>query len=68
MEVIDASTLLLLFLMEVIDSRSSSTLSTFDSAIYFSSLKISSLVSLPEFYNLGPVKVGDISSSLLTPE
>ena len=68
LEVIYAPTLSLLFLMEIRDDRDSSMLSIFDTAIYFYSLTLLSLVSLPVFYNSGPIKVGDISSSLLNPE
>ena len=54
--------------MEVIDARASSTLSNFESSVYFSSWTLLSLESLPIFYKSGPIKVGNISSSLLTTE
>ena len=66
-----------LFLMKVMDARSSSTLSNFDLAVYFSSLDsdvsfssliVLSLVTLSVFPNSVPIKVGNITSSLLTPE
>ena len=63
--------------MELMDARYSSTLSTFesavsfsslDSAVYFYSLTLLSLVTLSVFYKSGPIKVGNISSSLSTPK
>ena len=56
------------FLVEVIDALDSSKLSTFDSSVYFSSLEILSLVSLPDLSKSIPTKVGDMYSSILTPE
>ena len=52
----------------VMDAQSYSTLSTFDSAVSFSSLTILLLVTLFVFFNSGPIKVGNIYSSLSTPE
>ena len=57
-----------LFLMEVIDDQYSSTLSTFGSSVYFYLLTFLSLASLPVFYSSGPIELGDISSSPLSPK
>ena len=67
-KIIEASKFSFLFLVEVIDTWDSSKLSTFYSSVYFPLLTLLSLVSLPVFSNSGPIKMGDIYSSLLTPE
>ena len=54
--------------MEAIYACASSALSTFDYSISFSSLTFLSLVSFPVLSNSGPIKVGEISSLLLTIE
>ena len=68
MEVIYALTMSPLFLMKVMDAKSSSKLPTFDSAVYFSSLTLLSLVNLSVFSNSESIKVGNIYSSISTPE
>ena len=57
-----------LFLMEVINAQDSSTLSTFGSSVSFPLLTFLSLVSFPVFSKSVLIKLGDISSSILTPE
>ena len=57
-----------LILMKVMDDQYSLTLSSFESAVSFSSLSLVSLVTLSLLPNLGPIQVGDISSSQLTTE
>ena len=68
MEVIDVFTISPFLLIEVMDARYSSTLSTFESAVYFYSLTVLSLVALSVLSNAVSIKVVNISPSLSTPE
>ena len=66
-EVIDVLTMPPLFFMEVMDYWYSSTLSTFDSAVYFYPLTLLFLVTFSVFSNSGTIKLVYLSSSLENP-
>ena len=67
-EVIDVSTMSSLLLMELICDQFSSKLSTFDYSVSFSLFTFLYLMSLHVFSTSIPIKLGEISSSLLIPE